>query len=68
MSLKTVHLIFITVATLFSLGFGIFAVREYRALGDALYLVLGILGLIGAVGLPIYGAWFLKKMKDVSFI
>ena len=65
MSLKAVHIAFITVATLFSAFFGVWALL---AGGGGVNLALGIGGLAGAVALPIYGAWFLKKMKRVGYI
>ncbi len=61
MSLKAVHIFFITVATLFCVGFGFLALRQ-----DLTFL--GVLGFVGAVALLVYGGWFLKKMKDVSLI
>ncbi len=65
MSLKAVHIAFITVATLFSACFGVWALL---AGGGGVNLALGIVGLAGAVALPIYGAWFLKKMKKVGYV
>ena len=61
MSLKAVHIFFITVATLFCIGFGVLALRQDLTL-------LGVLGFVGAVALLVYGSWFLKKMKGVSLI
>ncbi len=65
MSLKAVHIAFITVATLFSAFFGVWALL---AGGGGMNLLLAIVGLAGAVALPIYGAWFLKKMKKVGYV
>ena len=61
MSLKAVHIFFITIATLFCIGFGVLALKQ-----DLTFL--GVLGFVGAVALLVYGSWFLKKMKDVSLI
>ncbi len=68
MSLKAVHIFFITVATLAAAGFGLWLVRHYLATGNGLDLFLAILALVGALALPIYGAWFLKKMKKVGYV
>ena len=68
MSLKAVHIAFITVATLFSAGFGGWALRQYLTVGGGVHLLLAIVGLAGAVALPVYGAWFLKKMKAVDYL
>jgi len=68
MSLKAVHIAFITVATLFSVFFGVWALQQHQAVGGGTHLLLAIFGLAGALGLPIYGAWFLKKMKRVAYL
>ncbi len=68
MSLKAVHIFFITVATVTAAGFGLWLVRHYLATGRGLDLFLAILALLGAVALPIYGSWFLKKMKKVGYV
>jgi len=68
MSLKTFHLVFVMVSTALSLGFGVWAVRHYRAAGETASLVIGVLSLIGAVVLVWYGRWFLHKLKGVSYL
>jgi xanthosine utilization system XapX-like protein len=68
MSLKFFHVLFVVLATLLSVGFAVWSFMQVAAGAGALYLVLGILGLVVAVALVIYGRWFLKKMKDVSYM
>lgn len=68
MSLKAVHILFITVATLFLAGFGMWSVNTYAAVGGGANLLFAILSLAGAVGLPIYGVWFLKKTKGIGLV
>ena len=68
MSLKTVHIVFITIATLTAAGFGVWLVRSYFATGSGLDLMMAILAFLGAIGLPVYGRWFLRKMKKVSYL
>lgn len=68
MSLKAVHVFFITIATLTAAGFGLWLVQSYQATGTGLHLALAILSFLGAVVLPVYGSWFLKKMKTVSYV
>ena len=68
MSLKAVHIFFITVSTLFLAGFGWWAVSQYMSVGGTSHLIFAILGAAGLVGLPIYGVWFLKKTKGVSLV
>lgn len=69
MSLKALHIVFIVVSTLLAAGFGVWALGFSRSEdGGWIYLALGLIGLAAAVGLPIYGSWFLKKTKHVSYI
>lgn len=68
MSLKAFHVVFISAATLLLTGFGAWAVRAYLHAAGAGYLAMGIAALAAAVALVVYGVWFLKKMKDVSYL
>ena len=68
MSLKAIHVFFVTVATLISAFFGVWTVSQYLASGSGTDLALAILALAMTVALPIYGAWFLKKMKKVGYV
>ena len=66
MSLKTFHLVFVTVCTILAIGFGIWAIRNYQSQGDIESLIAGVASLAGAIILLVYGKWFLKKLKGVS--
>lgn len=68
MSLKTFHIIFIAASTLMALGFGIWCLRSYAVNEDTLYFAGAILSFIASVGLVFYGVWFLRKLKNVSFM
>lgn len=68
MSLKAFHVFFIIVATLFSVGFGVWGVRSYLLTSDGENLVLGILSLVISVVLAWYFKWFLKKLKNESYL
>lgn len=68
MSLKAVHVFFITIATLIAAGFGVWSVQQYSATGVAGDLLLTILAIAAAISLPVYGVWFLKKMKNVGYV
>ena len=68
MSLKAVHVFFVTIATLTTAGFGLWAVRQYQASHSGIDLVLAMLAILGAVALPVYGSWFLKKTKHVGYV
>lgn len=68
MSLKAFHVIFVTVSTMLAVGVGIWALREYSARQESGTLLFGLASLAGAVGLLIYGRWFLKKLKGISYV
>ena len=62
MSLKAFHIVFVTLATLLAAGFAAWALRE----PTGSYRWLGVLSVAAAVALPVYGWWFLRKMKGVD--
>ncbi len=68
MSLKAFHLFFIAVSTLTSLGFGIWAVQHYRSTGSVGTLLMGIGAFVAGFLLVVYSNWFIRKMKNVSFL
>ncbi len=68
MSLKAFHLFFIFVSTVFAIGFGLWAILDYRSSGDVLYLAMGIFSLLGSLGLVWYGTWFFKKYKKLGYL
>jgi hypothetical protein len=68
MSLKAFHIFFVAVSTLCALGFGGWAVADYQRTGNGSVLAMGILGFAAAVALVWYGFWFLRKLKNVSFL
>jgi len=64
MSLRTFHIVFVTVTTL------MFAFLAAWAFGfsqesDGVVTGLGVLGLVGLVGMPIYGVYFYKKARKI---
>ncbi len=69
MSLKAFHLIFISAATALSFGCGIWGLKDYCGTdGRVLDLLFG-LGSFGAgAGLILYERYFLKKLKNVSYL
>lgn len=68
MSLKAFHIVFVAMSTLLSIGFGLWAAREYVG-GKSTGLLLAAVGsLVFAVALVGYGVWFLRKLKKVSFL
>jgi len=67
MSLKAFHVAFIFLSNLLTLGFGVWCLREASDTGDSMFTLLGALSLMAFVGLLVYGAWFLKKMRHLSY-
>ena len=69
MSLKAFHIVFITASTLLAIGFGGWSFRQYLspegAQSDLLYAVGSGLA---AVALLVYGKYFLKKLKNISYL
>ena len=65
MSLKSFHIFFILVASLF---FGGFAVWCFRVAGGTAGQIMGTSSLVALVGLACYLAWMLKKLKHLSYL
>jgi hypothetical protein len=68
MSLKAFHLFFIIVSTLLCLFFGAWGFWSYRSFGHAIDLWMAIGALVGVLLLAFYFRWFLRKLKDVSYL
>lgn len=68
MSLKAFHVFFVTIATLMAAGFGLWAIQQYSATGSGADLLMTILALAATISLPVYGVWFLKKLKKVGYV
>ncbi len=60
MSLKTFHVVFVTLCIIFTIGFGIWEIRDHP--------VLGVTSFVLSVVLIFYGRWFLRKLKGVSYL
>ena len=63
MSLKAIHLLFITLAATLSAGFGVWCLQSHLAANNPMYLAMGVVSFAAAGGLVFYGAWFIKKLK-----
>ena len=68
MSLKAFHLVFVSLSVLLMLGLTVWCVGNYRRDGGALDLVCAALSLAVAAGLVVYGKFFLKKLKHISYL
>jgi hypothetical protein len=66
MSLKALHLVFITASCVLAFGFAAWCFfSPDRTPRDVVY---GIGSLVAGVALIIYGRYFLKKLKDVGYL
>jgi len=68
MSLKAFHVFFVIVSVLCALGFGAWAVGDFLRTGNGVILALGVLDSSPLLRWSLYGFWFLRKLKNVSFL
>jgi hypothetical protein len=69
MSLKAFHLLFITASSALAFGCGVWEIVAFRsAEGRAMDLVYGLASCAAGVGLLVYERYFLKKLKNVSYL
>ena len=68
MSLKAFHVVFIILSLICSVGFGIWEIRSYRNTGEVTDLLMGIGSFVVSVLLLIYFRWFLRKLKNESYL
>ena len=69
MSLKAFHLIFIVASILLAIGFAAWSLMNYYSPGGGVWdLAMGVGSLIVALALVCYEKYFLKKLKNVSYL
>lgn len=70
MSLKAVHILFIIASTLLCFGFAAWSFQAYsnEELGKTGHLAMSIVSGILGVCLLVYGRYFLKKLRHVSYL
>ncbi|MGB6220958.1 hypothetical protein [Haloferula sp.] len=64
MSLRSFHIVFVTVCTLLCVFFAVwaFGFAEDRT---AVITTVGVIGAIGTFGMPIYGVYFYRKARNI---
>lgn len=67
MSLKAIHILFIVLSILLALGFGGWCMKSNLEQSNGTHVAFGLLSFAAAVGLMVYGAWFLRKLKHGGF-
>ena len=69
MSLKAVHLFFVTALSALTLGCGIWFLKGYSEARDNKGdLILGVVSIVAFGAVIVYGKYFLKKLKKVSYL
>jgi hypothetical protein len=69
MSLKTVHLFFVGTFSALCFSGGAWALREYLRNREATWdLAFGVAALLLGVAVIVYGRYFLKKLKKLSYL
>jgi hypothetical protein len=69
MSLKAFHIVFITASILLALGVSGMSLRQYLAPDGARTDLMWAIGAgLAAVALLVYGSYFLKKLRKISFL
>ena len=68
MSLKAFHIFFMVVSILMSAGTGVWGLISYGRHGRSDHLALAVVSLVAACLLAVYARWFLRKLKNVSYI
>jgi hypothetical protein len=69
MSLKAFHVIFITAASAMAFGCGVWGIKNYFSPdGRLVELIFGIGAILVGIALIIYERYFLKKLKNISYL
>jgi hypothetical protein len=68
MSLKAFHIIFIVASTVLAFGFCAWSLNSYFAYRDTADLVSGVLSCGAGLALLWYGKYFMKKLKNISYL
>jgi uncharacterized membrane protein len=65
MSLRAFHIVFVVVTIVLSLYVALWGIREFTQERSATALTLGVLFLLMAVGLMVYGKRTFRKLKEL---
>ncbi len=68
MSLKAFHVVFIAVSVMLCLGLSAYAFGNYRLGGNGSDLGWAAAAFAAAVGLLVYGRYFLRKLRNISYL
>ncbi len=68
MSLKAFHILFVALSTLLAVLFAAWSFQGFVESASAAMLTAAVGAILFAVGMVVYGVWFLRKLKHVSFL
>ena len=68
MSLKAFHLVFVTASVLLAFAVAAWAFVNYSEARRTMDLFYGLGSVLSGVGLIVYGRYFLKKLKHISYL
>lgn len=68
MSLKTLHIVLILTSIVLAFAFGAFELKRYESARQLSDLILGSGSSVSGVALLIYGFYFLKKTRHISYL
>ena len=68
MSLKAFHLVFIVASILLAFGFGAWELKAWTETQGMRELIFGLGSVTAGAGLVVYARYFLKKLKNVSYL
>jgi uncharacterized membrane protein YcjF (UPF0283 family) len=68
MSLKALHLVFITASILLCLAFGGWEIRAYKMMHEHSDLYMAVGSFVGAIALVIYERSIMRKLRHISYL
>ena len=66
MSLKSFHIIFITIVSLVTIFIGYLFYNEWAHYNETKYLVFTLLSIVFCIGLIFYSKWFYKEISKIN--
>ena len=66
MSLKSFHIIFLIVSTLFAIYFSYWCYLEWTFNENNIYLLYSLVGVLLCIGLSFYSKWFIKEINKIN--
>lgn len=68
MSLKAFHIVFVSASVLLCIGLSGLCIGNFRAGGGSMQLLWAGCAAGVAIGLMVYGRYFLRKLKNISYL